>query len=133
MKDITCRKHQLPWARLKEVRWQDGATNCFQTGHISNGFLAESTLNVAEIHTFFTRIDRADKNELFTTPNPLANQIFGVYETFTGYIFDFPAISHFQFGLGGLMTLDFLPNNLNNFYGSTNTLSYVLFGRIKII
>ena len=48
-----------------------------------------------------------------------------------GYIYDFTTDGHFRIGVGGLVSVYSLPDELHSVYGSGTT-SFMLFARIKI-
>ena len=106
--------------------------NAASTGVTTNSTLLESTVSFSKAHTVFGRIERSDKNELFEPGSPLADETFRVGKLSLGYIYDFPALSHFKFGIGGLVSKYSLPGELDNSYGSDPT-SYMLFARLKIL
>jgi hypothetical protein len=83
-----------------------------------------------QTHTFFARAERADKDELFTTGDPLADQTFRVSKLTFGYIYDFPSDGHFKVGVGGLVSRYSLPSALEPIYG--NPTSFMLFTRVRL-
>ena len=48
-----------------------------------------------------------------------------------GGIYDIPVHEHMKFGLGGLVSVFGLPNEIKPFYGR-DPVSFMLFGRIKV-
>jgi len=106
--------------------------NAASTGVTTNSTLLESTVSFSKTHTVFGRFERSDKNELFEPSSPLADETFRVGKLSLGYIYDFPAMSHFKFGLGGLVSKYSLPGELESSYGSNPT-SYMIFARVKIL
>lgn len=122
--------------KSQDLDWGSTAAwghKALSNGRNLDGLLVESTFKIMKKHTFFVRVERVDKNELFIAPNPLADQVFLVYQATFGYILDFPPVSNFQFGFGGLATLDFLTADLQGSYGSASPFSYLLFARVKLI
>ncbi len=105
--------------------------NAASTGTTTDSYLLESAVALSKSHTVFGRLERADKNELFTQDSPLADETFRVGKFSLGYIYDFPAEGHFRFGIGGLASKFSMPGELEPFYGSDPT-SYMLFARVKI-
>ena len=102
-------------------------------GQDLNGFLLESAINLAETHTIFGRIERADEDELFEASSPLAGRSFTVNELSLGYIYDIPIVEHLKLGFGGVGTLDVLPNALRTAYGCGSPMSFMLFIRLKLL
>ena len=100
-------------------------------GHVLDAFMLESAVNFEHRHTFFTRLERVAKDELFVAPDPLAGRAFWVTKIAVGYIYDFPPVHHVQFGVGAEGSIDFLPNTLEDSYGDTPT-SFMLFARAKL-
>jgi hypothetical protein len=100
-------------------------------GTTTDAYLLESAIRLQKTHTFFGRIERADKNELFDNPSPLAGQTFTVNKASMGYVYDIPTQSHYRVGIGGLVSFYSLPGELDSFYGSNPT-SFMLFARVKI-
>jgi len=105
--------------------------NAASTGTTTDAYLLESALTVKKTHTFFGRVERADKDELFDHNSPLGDRIFTVNKASLGYLYDFPTQSHYRFGIGGLVSAYSLPGDLDSFYGDNPT-SFMLFARLKI-
>jgi hypothetical protein len=100
-------------------------------GEATDAFLLESAARVSRSHTFFARLERMDKNELFPDSDPRAEQIFRVAKLTLGYIYDLPRESHFKIGVGGLVSRYRMASELDPVYG--NPTSFMLFARLKII
>jgi hypothetical protein len=116
------------------TRWQTTLAwgrNAPSHSEATNAWLLESAISLAKTHTFFGRLERADKNELFAEGDPLAGQSFRVGKLTAGYIYDLPLEGHFRVGFGGLVSGYSLPADLHPAYGSSPT-SFMLFTRIKI-
>jgi hypothetical protein len=105
--------------------------NAASTGVTTSSTLLESTVSLSRTHTVFGRVERSDKNELFEPGSPLAGEVFTVGKLSLGYIYDFPAMGQFKFGLGGLVSKYSLPNEIEPSYGS-DPASYMLFARVKL-
>jgi hypothetical protein len=99
-------------------------------GDALDAFLLESAIALGS-HTVFARAERADKNELFEAPSPLAGRIFAVSEFSLGYIYDIPLAGPAKLGLGVEGSLYGLPSAVQPAYGS-NPASYMLFTRLKL-
>jgi len=100
-------------------------------GEATDAFLLESAARLSRSHTFFARLERMDKNELFPDSDPRAEQVFGVAKLTLGYIYDLPRESHFKIGVGGLVSRYRMASELDPVYA--NPTSFMLFARIKII
>jgi uncharacterized cupredoxin-like copper-binding protein len=102
-----------------------------KTGHdATDAYLLESAIAFSGAHTFFGRVERSDKDELFPVGTPLADETFRVGKLTLGYVHDFPIARHFKIGVGGLASRYSLPSALDPTYG--NPTSYMLFARLKI-
>jgi plastocyanin len=104
--------------------------NAKSTGTSTDAYLLESAVVLAKTHTFFTRIERADKDELFPEGTALAGQSFRVGKLSVGYVRDFPSSSRYRVGVGGLVSRYSIPSELQSSYGHPT--SFMLFARVKI-
>lgn len=86
-------------------------------GHTLDAFTAEAALEIAERHTFFTRAERVEKDELFVAPDPRAGHVFDVGELTAGYRYDFWRRGSLALGLGASGTLALVPHDLRTPYG----------------
>jgi hypothetical protein len=129
------------WGR----NWQQGIDTL-------DAVLLESAVNFRNTHTFFTRYEYVQKDDLlpavplssvglfrvvdyhpfFPGGNvPFVLSIFGVSQVTLGYIYDFPSESYLQCGLGASGSMILIPEALKPFYGNA-PLSFLLFGRVRI-
>jgi hypothetical protein len=99
-------------------------------GDATDTWLLEAALRPSRPHTFFGRIERADKNELFPAGHPLDHQTFSVGKLSIGYVHDFRSEGPVKVGVGGLVSRYRLPAELDAVYG--NPTSFMLFARVKI-
>jgi len=99
-------------------------------GHTLDAFLVESAVVVRDTHTFFARAERVQKDELFTT-GVFTNRPFTVNAFSAGYIYDVQLLAHLKTGLGGVLTVDTLPSNLDTAYGR-DPVSFMVFARVKL-
>jgi uncharacterized cupredoxin-like copper-binding protein len=104
--------------------------NAPSQGDATDALLLESAVRMGQTHTFFARAEHADKNELFTAGDPLADQTFRVGKLTLGYVYDFPSDGHYKIGIGGLVSRYSLPSALEPIYG--NPTSFMLFARVKL-
>lgn len=101
-------------------------------GKVLNAFMLESALNLRGAHTFFARAERVDKDELVQAPDPLAGKASSVNEISLGYVYDFRTFRHAQPGLGGVGSINLLPNDLRPAYGGATPGSFTIFLRVKL-
>lgn len=99
--------------------------------HRLDGYLLESAASFRG-HTFFGRVERVAKDDLFDPSAALHGQIFKVQKAALGYVRDFDWVKHLVLGLGAAGSLDFLPAALAPFYGK-NPASFMIFARIKLV
>jgi hypothetical protein len=100
-------------------------------GPASNGWLLESALRIAPAHTFFGRLERVAKDELFLPASPLYGGNFTINKLSLGYICDFARFARVNFGVGGLVSEYSFPAALNQAYGYRPT-SFMLFVRARL-
>jgi hypothetical protein len=101
-------------------------------GKATDAFLLESGLNLRKTQTFFGRVERVEKDELFREEDPLAGTVFTVYKASGGYIYDFPLWGEAQWGIGGLAAIYFIPEKLKPAYGEKEPKSFLLFLRARL-
>jgi hypothetical protein len=102
-----------------------------EPGNTLDALLLESALRFNDIHTLFTRLEHAAKDELFHHDEPQAGEIFHVTKLSVGYIYDFAAYKGLKFGVGALGSLHFIPDELDEVYGDDPT-SFMIFARVKL-
>jgi len=118
----------------EHANWQTTfawGVNMNDPGHTLHGFLLESALNLHKTHTVFGRAETVGKDELFPEGDPLDGRTFHVTKVSLGYIYDLPECHHTQWGLGGVGSLHFLPNQLDEHYDET-PFSFMIFARVKL-
>lgn len=101
-------------------------------GHTLTGYMLESTVNFNLMHTFFGRLDRVQKDELFEAPSPFVGEIFTVNKLSVGYLHEFSNWCHAKPGVGVLVSTYALPSDVQETYGR-HPFSYMLFGRIDLV
>lgn len=100
-------------------------------GRSLDGYLLETAIHLARVHTIFGRAERVSKDEFFDS-GPQNGNAFTVGKVSLGYVYDFARWTHAQLGLGGVGSLLVLPSALKPFYGSAPA-SMMLFARVKLI
>ena len=100
-------------------------------GHILNGALLESAIEIGSKHVVFGRAEYAAKDELFTPPSSNAGKVYNVGKVDLGYIFEFTYISYTLWRLGVFGSASFVPGSIRSDYGGT-PLSYMAFIRVEL-
>jgi len=106
--------------------WGDGlwgatlgwGRNRDRPGHILGALLVEAAAEWSERHTVFMRAERVQKDELFTSPDPLASRVLNVGKLSAGYRFDFWQRDHVSAGIGALASVAQVPAAARTAYGS---------------
>lgn len=119
---------------IGKSNWQTTAAwgkNDMNPGCSLNAYLLESAFRYHENDTIFARAERAQKDELFEAPDPLAGQAFMVNKLSVGYVHDVPVSEHIKLGVGGVGSVYALPGALDPAYGK-NPASFMLFARASL-
>jgi hypothetical protein len=113
-----------------------GRNRVLQGGQISNGYLAESTLQFAEHNHVWTRIESADRtSELLlgkqAEPPGFDERFLARIQAYTvGYDHDFPLVPGLATALGGQVTFYSKPDFLTPIYGQ-HPAGAILFIRVR--
>ena len=91
----------------------------------------ESALKIAGAHTWFSRLERVAKDELFLPGAALNGRSFTINTLSLGYIRDFAHRGALDLGLGGLISTYSYPSTLNAAYGGRPT-SFMVFVRARL-
>jgi hypothetical protein len=121
-------------APLGHGNWQTTfawGRNANDPGRRLQGYLLESALALHDSHTFFGRIERVEKDELFEESAPQHGQVFTVNKLSIGYIRDWKLGEHTRLGIGGLASAFSIPKSLGPVYGAHPT-SYMVFVRARL-
>ena len=102
-----------------------------QPGAASDAWLLESAVRFEGAHTFFGRVERVGKDELFTPGQPLYGLTYAINALSLGYIYDFTHLGAVQVGVGGMGTVYRYPTVLDPAYGEGPT-SVLLFVRARL-
>jgi hypothetical protein len=86
--------------------------NDARPGPTLDALLTEAAIVVASKHTVFGRYEWVQKDELFLEDHPLAGRVFDTNKVMAGYVYDFLGASHFGLGVGGLVTVSLVPDEL---------------------
>jgi len=106
--------------------------NMADPGNDTDAFVLESVVNFDHTHTFFARLENVEKDELFEESEAQHGEIFNVTKGSIGYIYDFPEWHKMRWGIGGLGSVHFLPDSLEEAYGSDTPASFMVFARVKV-
>lgn len=105
-----------------------------EAGYGTNAFLVESTFSRKDRQTFFTRIERVSKDELFVEdgdhPHEGETRIFNVTRFTFGAVQNLPLPGRMDIGLGASVSFHRIPDGLNATYGS-NPVAGTVFLRIR--
>ena len=118
----------------RENNWQTTLAwgrNNNDPGDTLDGFLLESAVNFNRTHTIFGRAEYVQKDELFEAPSPLTGGVFWITKLSLGYVYDFPASHHVQWGIGAEGNVHFIPEEIQGAYGDTPT-SVLFFARVRL-
>ena len=105
--------------------------NSASAGHASAGWLLESAAQPVAGHTFFGRIERVAKDELFLPGTAFYDDSFTINKLSLGYIHDFMRLQSINFGVGGSFSVYRFPGALDEVYGAHPT-SFMLFVRARL-
>lgn len=100
-------------------------------GHASNAYLLESSWNFSSKNTLFYRLERADKNELFSHDHPLENASFNITKLSVGLDHSFGLMEKIEPSVGVVGSLFDYPSSLNAYYGDSPQ-SVLMYLKIKI-
>ena len=114
------------------ANWQ--TTACWglnrKEGRSQDGVLLESSWWSGRRHTVFLRAESVEKDELFES-EPLRHEVFRVAKLSGGYAYELSRIGRVGVGIGGLMSLYQLPEELKAAYGDS-PVSFMLFLRSTV-
>ena len=113
----------LVWGRNDE----DGAPEP------TDGFLLESTLNLRERDVVFARGEVVEKtaDDLVLEDPALEDEMFTVGKLTLGYMREFGPFGSLLPGLGVSLSVSFVGDDLDPFYGTNVPLGFALFGNLK--
>lgn len=122
------------WANEVAPGWKAAATLAWGRktlhGHHDDAVAAEGSLKHAE-WTLFGRAEMVENRELLGLEQD--SQSFRVGKVSLGAIRDFRIADRFAVGLGGLLSLNFVPDALAPLYGGHNPTGVMGFVRLKLI
>lgn len=114
------------WASTVAWSYKD-----LKPGPALNGWLAETALRWADVHTVFARAEREDENELFGEDDPLHDQVIPVNKLSLGYQYERPVARDLRLAWGGLASAYAYPRRLEPAYGGDGVKSFMLYARIN--
>src|SRR6266480_213509 len=104
--------------------------NTPSAGPVSDAWLLESALKLADAHTLFGRLERVAKDELFLPGAALHGRSFTINKLSLGYVFDFARLGALDLGLGALISAYSYPSTLKAAYDSP--VSFMVFVRARL-
>jgi hypothetical protein len=113
----------LAWGR-KSIRHHGERLN-------DDAYVAEASLKHAG-WTWFGRAERTENRELVESEGENHGPAYSVGKVSAGAVRDFPIALHLTFGVGGLVSLNFVPEDLARLYGSSDPMGAMGFVRIKL-
>lgn len=113
----------LAWGRNDE----DGAS------HPTDGFLLESALDLKERNVFFGRFEVVEKTgeDLVLEDPELEEEVFTVGKLSLGFMRQFGPFGSLLPALGASLSVSFVGDDLEPFYGETTPLGFAVFGNLK--
>lgn len=93
--------------------------------------LLESTLRVADRHSFFGRLERGERSEPFEGSDPFAGRRFTVTKLSLGYRIDVARRGNLAANLGALCSAFSIPRALQEVYGGHPT-AFMVFGGVRV-
>jgi hypothetical protein len=84
---------------------------------IQRGVLVESSATLRQWHTFFTRFERAGKDELFPPADARHGTVYVVHRVSAGYVADVPLFRMLRTGIGVNASFASVPSDLQASYG----------------
>jgi hypothetical protein len=106
--------------------------NATSTGQHSNALLAESELIADRFSTFFGRMEYVEKSAAeLSLPGFSADHRFNISSIGGGYIRELARLHGATLGVGVRATVNFIPSDLEPFYGSRTPVGGMLFLRVR--
>ena len=99
-------------------------------GHHYDAWIAESSLK-KDLWTFFGRGEITENNELVEGGDH-HGPAFRVGKVSAGAVRDFPVADQVKLGIGGLLSVNFVPDGLEDLYGSSTPVGGMAFLRLKV-
>jgi hypothetical protein len=105
-------------------------------GHSYDAFVAESSIK-RDLWTFFGRGEITENNELVEIDHEETEEghhggAFTVGKVSAGAIREFRIVDQVKLGIGGSMSLNFVPEGLSELYGTSNPVGGMAFLRLKV-
>jgi hypothetical protein len=102
-----------------------------EDGHATQALLLETNVNLAQRNLFFARGEIVEKSAQDLVLEVAEDEVFTLGKLTAGYMRQFAAGSRFAVGLGGLVSLSLLDQDLESAYGSTSPVGAAVFVRIR--
>jgi hypothetical protein len=98
---------------------------------MTNAYLLESVLKLANIHTYFGRFEHTSNDELFNDSDTLHGQSFNANKFTLGYVYEVAATGPVKFSIGALASKSFIPQDQFALFGH-DPASYKIFMRVVL-
>ncbi|WP_147375768.1 hypothetical protein [Noviherbaspirillum cavernae] len=95
------------------------------------GYLAESSLRIARLHTVFGRLEQVGSNDLLRENESMQRQLFKMNKLTIGYVYDAGSGGPVRFDIGGMVSRHAVPQEMASTYGTAPT-AYWMFIRLKL-
>jgi hypothetical protein len=98
---------------------------------VQAALLIESAATVAQRHTMYARMERAQKDELFLPDDPRHVTLFSVGRASVGYVFDLRRTLTYRVGVGVSVSVTLVPADLRGAYGQSPG-GFMTFARVRL-
>src|SRR5262245_47453497 len=86
---------------------------------VTQGTLVEATIGLAPRHAIVSRLEHANKDELFPLDDPRHATPFGVTRLTTGYVVDLVRTSQISLGIGAAIAFNGVAREIEDVYGGS--------------
>jgi hypothetical protein len=109
------------------------AGHAVEEGTGTSAALLESSVNLRERHTFFGRVEWAQKtgHDLGIDAPALDDEIFGVAALALGYTLHLPTFLQLLPGVGARASVSLIPEDLEPYYGARTPLGFTIFVTLR--
>jgi hypothetical protein len=103
-----------------------------EEGRSTDAFLAETSLNLAERDVLYGRLEIVEKTGGdLVLPEEREDEVFRVGKLGLGYVRQLRPVAGLAPGIGAGVTVSFVPDDLESFYGTSNPAGLQLFVRLR--
>jgi hypothetical protein len=109
-----------------------GANRHSNAGHVEPSYLLESNLEFGGAHSVFGRAEYAQKSsEELVLATSVPARDFDVGSLAAGYVYEFSRAAIVRTGIGGRVSLNFVPSALEPFYGTRTPAGFGVYVRLR--